>query len=610
VPALSFQENVSDAAQFRSELLTFRLGEKQFGIEMASIREIVRIPRITRVPLSPDYVLGVMNLRGSIIPVLSGPARLGRASAAFTAQSRVLVLADGRTLLGFTVDAVDRILAISAKQIEAVPGEENKAAGGLLSGVIKQKGETIFRIAPDRLMEGAVNVSAQSSAHISRRKEEQISKTAEQTRRMVAFEIGREEFGIEIGVISEVIRFVLPNPVPDSPPFLAGLITLRSAVLPVIELRALMQRPSLREEILRAVTRLREEYDKAHAALARPHACAAILGKTHRLLEKLGLRSTAAMDLAARNADTLACLRSNGNGALSSTGDRIRALAAALEQLESDSADDSDRRVLVIEKEGARFGLAVDRITQVLDVPESSLQPPPPIAQQSGVQLSALARLENPPRLVLLLDLAEMIARNRLTSVRAHAAAGPDDLMPADHRSALTQWVSFITGEEEFGLPISDVVEIGRLETITRVPSAPKFIQGVINLRGEIVPVINLRKRFGLEAETTSQSRIVYVRSGAVKIGLVVDRVLEILGLSEVEVEPPPAAICSKRVAEYLEGIAKIKDRVLLLLSAGMLLTRSEQEGLESASQPQAGAQTKAAAKPQAAAKLRSKRSS
>ena len=91
---------------------------------------------------------------------------------------------------------------------------------------------------------------------------------------------------------------------------------------------------------------------------------------------------------------------------------------------------------------------------------------------------------------------------------------------------------------------------------------------------------------------------------------LFVDRVLEILALAEVEVEPPPAAICSKRVAEYLEGIAKVKDRVILLLSAGKLLTRSEQEGLESASKPQAGSKIEAAAKPPAATKPRSKRSS
>jgi purine-binding chemotaxis protein CheW len=154
--------------------------------------------------------------------------------------------------------------------------------------------------------------------------------------------------------------------------------------------------------------------------------------------------------------------------------------------------------------------------------------------------------------------------------------------MPVVPRSSSEQWVSFITGEEEFGLAVADVVEIGRLETITRVPSAPEFIEGVINVRGEIVPVINLRKRFALDAASTQQSRIIYIRSGTVKIGLIVDRVVEILVLPEVE--PLPAAIRSKRVTEYLGGIAKCGDRVILLLNSEKLLTRSEQEGLEAAS--------------------------
>jgi purine-binding chemotaxis protein CheW len=85
--------------------------------------------------------------------------------------------------------------------------------------------------------------------------------------------------------------------------------------------------------------------------------------------------------------------------------------------------------------------------------------------------------------------------------------------MPVVPISSSEQWVSFITGEEEFGLPVADVVEIGRLETITRVPSAPKFIEGVINVRGEIVPVINLRKRFALDAASTQQSRIIYIEA-------------------------------------------------------------------------------------------------
>jgi purine-binding chemotaxis protein CheW len=208
--------------------------------------------------------------------------------------------------------------------------------------------------------------------------------------------------------------------------------------------------------------------------------------------------------------------------------------------------------------------------------------------------LEALAHLENPPRLILLLNLAEMISKN--SAIGAHIQRTGDEdsteLMPTVNQTSHEKWVSFVVGNEQFGLPIADVVEIGRVETIARVPSAPKFIRGVINLRGNVIPVLDLRSRFEMPAaDATTQSRIIYIRSGDVIVGLMVDRVLEIVDIAGMELPPP--AVCSARVLEYLLGIAKHREEVILLLSAEKFLTQTEQKRLAEASKKPPSAKTR-----------------
>ena len=105
------------------------------------------------------------------------------------------------------------------------------------------------------------------------------------------------------------------------------------------------------------------------------------------------------------------------------------------------------------------------------------------------------------------------------------------------------QFVVFRLGAEEFGLPIDAVDEVVRMpDQIARLPKAPKFLEGVVNLRGAVVPVIDQRRRFGMPAgEETVRRRLVVVRTGAHRAGLIVDSVSEVLRTSEDEIAPAPA---------------------------------------------------------------------
>ena len=135
-------------------------------------------------------------------------------------------------------------------------------------------------------------------------------------------------------------------------------------------------------------------------------------------------------------------------------------------------------------------------------------------------------------------------------------------------------------GGEAYGVEIGRVEEIIRMQAITRIPNGPAFIEGVTNLRGRVIPVLDLRKRFGLPASApTRRSRIVVGELGEHTVGLVVDGVSEVLLISAEAVEPPSTLVTSADSA-FLRGVAKLDERLILLLDLSRILTRSEQENL------------------------------
>lgn len=144
----------------------------------------------------------------------------------------------------------------------------------------------------------------------------------------------------------------------------------------------------------------------------------------------------------------------------------------------------------------------------------------------------------------------------------------------------LLQLVTFRLGKEEYSLDILSVQEIIRHMDITRVPNAPAFVEGVINLRGKVIPVLDLRKRFGLGIEEmTSHARIIVVDIGSKTVGFRVDSVSEVLRLPADKVEPPPT-LTAGIGSEYIKGVGKLDGRLLILLDVTSVLTSSEKERL------------------------------
>ncbi|MGI5882959.1 MAG: chemotaxis protein CheW [Dethiobacteria bacterium] len=141
---------------------------------------------------------------------------------------------------------------------------------------------------------------------------------------------------------------------------------------------------------------------------------------------------------------------------------------------------------------------------------------------------------------------------------------------------AEVQMVVFRLESEEFAVDINQVKEVLKMSRVTPLPQSAHYIEGVINLRGEVIPVVDLRKRFELpEGKRAEQTRIIIVEIQDSNVGLIVDSVSEVLRLSSTAVQPPPARVAGTRT-DLIRGVGKVADRLLIVLNLDKILTTEE----------------------------------
>lgn len=145
------------------------------------------------------------------------------------------------------------------------------------------------------------------------------------------------------------------------------------------------------------------------------------------------------------------------------------------------------------------------------------------------------------------------------------------------------QLVSFRLAQEEYGIEITKVQEIILMGEITRVPQTPDYIKGLINLRSTVIPIVDLRLRFGLaQEEASDETRIMVVNVAGKTIGIIVDAVSEVLRISHEQIAPPPPTVAGLG-REYLTGLVKLENRLLILLDIDRILGQEETSALEAA---------------------------
>jgi purine-binding chemotaxis protein CheW len=144
----------------------------------------------------------------------------------------------------------------------------------------------------------------------------------------------------------------------------------------------------------------------------------------------------------------------------------------------------------------------------------------------------------------------------------------------------LIQLVSFMLADEEYGVEVLKVREIIRMPTITKMPNTPQYVEGIINLRDRVIPIISMRKRFGLmENENNQHTRIIIMDVAGNLTGFIVDSVSEVIRIRSSEIQPPPSMVLSGGIGqEFITGVFNHADRLLIIMDVDRMFTDDERE--------------------------------
>jgi chemotaxis signal transduction protein len=607
-----------------SQLVTFLLKDEEFGFDIMSVQEIIRLPKMAKVPRTPAYVDGIANLRGVVLPVIDMRTRFGMERAEETDRTRVLVVDIDGVKTGLRVDRVKQVTRVLRSEIEPPPQAIRGTSSDYLEGVVKlDNGQRIVmalnaahvcEIGMTHTTAFANGVTSGAESGSGPAAGKSIG-TDTEVQKMVTFRIAKEEFAFHMEHVREILRVETPKQVPDVPDYVLGVLTVRGQILPVIDLRRLLQQRSFAKEFADSAGPLREKYErwidsseKIFADAAHSKVDVSTAEQLRKWLSETNSSSQLLMEALAKarglNEKVIKQLqlrtKHQENGDLDSAracaGEVLsggRETVAALRKFEDQIAQNiqEDQRIIVVDAEGFVLGLVVDHVHEVLNVPKNLVEPPPRITSSGGMELSGVAKLDDGARLIMLLDVASLMKDQKLRDVNdsarhsaqeetageAHPAGGTAQEMTE------VQLVTFLLGAEEYGIPISQIQEIDRLAKITKVPKAAEFIEGITNLRGEVIPVLDTRKRFDLETKPSDdRTRIIIVDLGGTKTGLVVDSVREVLNLAKKDIAPPPEAIGSGIDQQFISGIGKVDagKRMIVLLDVERILSRQERAQL------------------------------
>jgi purine-binding chemotaxis protein CheW len=494
-PASNPQQNLQQGPQKGTQqgtqqFVTFIAGDEVFAADMTPVKEIIRVPEVVRVPLAPAALEGLANLRGKVLPIISLRRLFGFEELAHDDSTRALVVDVGQPL-GFVVDRVSSVVGVDAGHIEDVGSLRTTVNTEVLSSLIKDVGGHAMIMVLDfaKLIEREFSQIAAITKNTGVAGTAQAGVQADEEDlsdelQLVSFDVDGQEYAIAIEDVQEIVQ--VPEAVihvPHSESHVLGVMTLRSRLLPLVNLRAMFALP-------------------------------------YREL-------------------------------------------------------DEKSRIVVLTLGGVSVGVVVDAVSEVLRVSKSGVDPLPAMLAREGnlAEVTSICRLDNGKRLVSIVTARNLfghsVIKEALSAVNeSELEEGQQTKEADDNLDDDEQVVIFRLDKEEFGAPIASVQEIVRVpEELIRVPKAPSFVEGVINLRGTVLPVIDLRLRLGLnQVERSDRQRIMVFLISDVRTGFIVDQVAEVLKIPKAAIEPAPQLSSDQvRLLSRMANLEKQKRMVQLI---------------------------------------------
>ena len=485
-----------------SRYLTFRQGRQLYALPTAAVWEVIRLTAVARVPQGPKALLGIANLRGTVVPVVGLRELLGHGGTSDLPEKLALVL-DQATPTALVVDSIDTLEDVSSDRIESGHKAWDAQETEKLLGAFKiERTQQVAKI----LDIGAMLNSAfahNTGEQRPERKEHAVvrgaghKQQASRSEMLVTFQVAGQEFALPLTVVEEIL------PVPSTVATISkgdaviiGFTAVRDALLPLLSLRGLL------------------------------------------------------------------------------------GFGAQLEQTQRE-------KVIVLKVRGSRVGLVADTARSVVaaDLDEMEAIPPVLAARTGGeARIKAVYRGDAGRRLISVLSPDHLFREDVMQ--RLAAIQPTESKRAAQVKSEALEELIFLVfrlGNDEFGLPINSVVEVAQVPSqITRIPKTPKFLDGVVNLRGEVLPVVDQRRRFDMPKFDQAESRrLIVVKTEHHRAAIIVDSVSDVLRTAADAISPPPQL--TAQISRLVHGVINLEKsaRLVLLLDPTELLTRAEQGQLD-----------------------------
>lgn len=508
--AIGSSEALDNIMSDNAQYVIFSMRGEQFAVIMGSVSEIIRQPKLVSVPLASHGIQGIANLRGRVLPIVSLAELFQLEDKPTDEATRVLVVNHKGASIGFVVDRVEKVITVDSALIEHNQTILSNVSGKFLDGMIKARDG-----------QGSLSQIVDFSLMI----DHYFAEMAEQT----AAATGAVSSGAALTAVSETSNTSHEE---DLHLISFGVYGQEYAV-PINQAKEIVQVPKNISQV--------------------PNTPSHILGVItlrQRLLPLVSLRQIFGMPVDPLN-----------------ESNRILVMPLAI-------AGDPE----------AAIGVVVDSVNEVLRVNQRLVDTLPVVMEQHGDMndISAICRLEDGARLVSVISPNALFSTHLMRSAamsytQINDAEGTvqqtsenDDGMVSDD----LQFVVFRVAGEEYGAPIQTVKEIVRVpEKLTDVPTAHALFEGIINLRGMVLPVVDMRTRFGSERTARNdRQRIMVFEVRGKRVGFVVDSVIEVLRIHASIIDQAPNL--SKEQAEVICSIANLEaqNRMIMLVEADGLL--------------------------------------
>jgi purine-binding chemotaxis protein CheW len=617
------QETSSPAALLQSsdegQLVVFRLSDEEFGLDINDVREIVRLPDIMPIPRSPDYVAGICNLRGSVLPVIDTRLRFSMDAGEKTDHTRLLVVEANGMQTGLVVDDMREVIRMSDSLEEPPPSVCKGVDREFLRGVVKmdEGKRLILKLDLPEVLAIGVEASDRTAAASSiAERAATVVEDAVDEEQLVSFEIAGEEYAFDIARVREILRVTETTEVPNVPDYVKGLFTIRNQLLPILDLRGILGITDLVSERLAIVDKAVAEQRRWSQSLRDSleggrHFTGVLDARKTSFGQWLETYNTSSIEIETilkrvkryradlfHQAEVALDLRTAGREAAVARFEaeiepRLKLVLDSVEELKAgiEKHIAEEQRVMVVEAGGTVIGYLVDRVNEVIRIPRSVIDDTPSIASSERRELKGVAKLDRGDRLIMIMDESSLISRETTRALSGMQAGettqgGSGEVKErslAQQSLEEEQLVTFTINQEEYGIRIMQVQEINRASEITSVPRAPRFVDGVTNLRGNVVPVINVRELFGLnDKDVDDRTRIIIVDIAGSKTGLRVDQVNEVMRLPKQDIETTPSLVTAGGANRYMAGVCKMNGgaRMVVLLDVQRILDTRELETL------------------------------